>query len=80
MGERGGKILYGDVYLQNEKEQSAYNFEHADADFLATAFAAHESQAKHLIEVQLALPAYEQVLKCAAKAVTRKSTSACSKL
>jgi len=58
-------MSYGDVYLQNEKEQSAYNFEHADADFLVTAFAAHESQAKHLIEVQLALPAYEQVLKCA---------------
>jgi len=65
VGERGGKIFYGDVYLQNEKEQSAYNFEHADADFLAIAFAAHERQAKHLIEVQLALPAYEQVLKCA---------------
>ena len=65
VGERGGKILYGDVYLQNEKEQSAYNFEHADADFLAIAFAAHERQAKHLIEAQLALPAYEQVLKCA---------------
>jgi glycyl-tRNA synthetase alpha chain len=65
VGERGGQILYGDVYLQNEKEQSAYNFEHADADFLAIAFAAHERQAKHLIEAQLALPAYEQVLKCA---------------
>ena len=58
-------ISYGDVYLQNEKEQSAYNFEHSDADFLFTAFAAHEKQAKHLIGVQLALPAYEQVLKCA---------------
>ena len=58
-------MSYGDVYLQNEKEQSAYNFEHSDADFLFTAFAAHEKQAKHLIEVQLALPAYEQVLKCA---------------
>jgi glycyl-tRNA synthetase alpha chain len=64
-GERGGKILYGDVYLQNEKEQSAYNFEHSDADFLFTAFGAHEKQAKYLIEQQLALPAYEQVLKCA---------------
>ena len=58
-------MSYGDVYLQNEKEQSAYNFEHSDADFLFTAFTAHEKQAKHLIEVQLALPAYEQVLKCA---------------
>jgi glycyl-tRNA synthetase alpha chain len=58
-------LTYGDVYLQNEKEQSAYNFEHADADFLFHAFGEHEKQAKHLIEVQLALPAYEQVLKCA---------------
>ena len=61
----GGKIFYGDVYLQNEIEQSAYNFEHSDVDFLFTAFTAHEKQARHLIAVQLALPAYEQVLKCA---------------
>jgi len=58
-------MSYGDVYLQNEKEQSAYNFEHSDADFLFTAFNAHEKQAKYLMEQQLALPAYEQVLKCA---------------
>ena len=61
----GSTLSYGDVYLQNEKEQSAYNFEHSDADFLFTAFGAHEKQAKHLMEQQLALPAYEQVLKCA---------------
>ena len=65
VGERGGNIFYGDVYLQNEKEQSAYNFEHSDAEFLFVAFSAYEKQAKHLIEVQLALPAYEQVLKAA---------------
>jgi glycyl-tRNA synthetase alpha chain len=47
------------------REQSAYNFEHSDADFLFTAFGAHEKQAKHLMEQQLALPAYEQVLKAA---------------
>ena len=58
-------MSYGDVYLQNEKEQSAYNFEHSDADFLFTAFGAHEKQAKYLMEQQLALPAYEQVLKAA---------------
>ena len=58
-------LSYGDVYKQNEVEQSTYNFEHSDADFLFAAFTAHEKQAKHLIEVQLALPAYEQVLKCA---------------
>ncbi len=58
-------LSYGDVYKQNEVEQSTYNFEHSDADFLFTAFNAHEKQAQHLIGVQLALPAYEQVLKCA---------------
>ena len=58
-------LSYGDVYHQNEVEQSTYNFEHSDAEFLFTAFGAHEKQAKHLIEQQLALPAYEQVLKAA---------------
>ena len=61
----GYKLTYGDVYKQNEVEQSTYNFEHSDADFLFTAFTAHEKQAKHLMDVQLALPAYEQVLKAA---------------
>ena len=56
-------MSYGDVYLQNEREQSTYNFEHSDVDFLFAAFAAHERQAKYLMEQQLALPAYEQVLK-----------------
>ena len=53
------------MYQQNEVEQSTYNFEHSDAEFLFTAFGAHEKQAKHLMEQQLALPAYEQVLKAA---------------
>ena len=61
----GEKLSYGDVYKQNEVEQSTYNFEHSDADFLFKAFTAHEKQARHLIDVQLALPAYEQVLKAA---------------
>jgi len=58
-------MTYGDVYKQNEVEQSTYNFEHSDTDFLFSAFSAHEKQAKHLIDVPLALPAYEQVLKAA---------------
>ena len=61
----GRKLTYGDVFHQNEVEQSTYNFEHSDVDFLFTAFDAHEKQAKHLVDVQLALPAYEQVLKAA---------------
>ena len=56
-------LTYGDVYKQNEVEQSTYNFEHSDTDFLFIAFTAHEKQAKYLMEQQLALPAYEQVLK-----------------
>jgi glycyl-tRNA synthetase alpha chain len=58
-------LSYADVYHQNEVEQSAYNFEHSDVDFLLAAFAAHERQAKALIDAALALPAYEQVLKAA---------------
>jgi glycyl-tRNA synthetase alpha chain len=58
-------LTYGDVYHQNEVEQSAYNFEHSDVEWLLHAFGTHEREAKRLIEATLALPAYEQVLKCA---------------
>ena len=62
----GGRVVtYGDVYHQNEVEQSAYNFEHSDVDFLLGAFGSHEKQARYLMDRQLALPAYEQVLKAA---------------
>jgi glycyl-tRNA synthetase alpha chain len=52
------------VFHQNEVEQSTYNFEHSDVEFLLQAFAAHERQSKALMAEQLALPAYEQLLKC----------------
>src|SRR5450755_2279506 len=58
-------VSYRDVYHQNEVEQSAYNFEHSDVEFLLGAFGSHEKQAQHLMEQRLALPAYEQVLKAA---------------
>jgi glycyl-tRNA synthetase alpha chain len=58
-------IRYGDVFHQNEVEQSTYNFEHSDVEFLLGAFGAHERQAQYLMQQQLALPAYEQVLKAA---------------
>jgi glycyl-tRNA synthetase alpha chain len=58
-------VKYGDVYHQNEVEQSAYNFEHSDVGFLLSAFSAHEQSAQVLMEQSLALPAYEQVLKAA---------------
>ena len=58
-------LTYGDVYHQNEVEQSTYNFEYSDVEFLFHAFGAHEKEAQLLMEKQLALPAYEQVLKAA---------------
>ena len=58
-------LKYGDVFLQNEIEQSAYNFEHSDSEFLLSAFISHEKQASYLVKECLALPAYEQVLKAA---------------
>ena len=58
-------ISYGDVFLQNEKEQSRYNFKFSDIEFLLKAFASHSKQANKLVEENLALPAYEQVLKAA---------------
>ncbi|WP_189443617.1 glycine--tRNA ligase subunit alpha [Salinicola rhizosphaerae] len=59
----GSKVSYGDVYLQNEREQSAYNFEHADVDYLFGAFDHCETECNKLLEANLPLPAYEQVLK-----------------
>jgi glycyl-tRNA synthetase alpha chain len=53
------------VFHQNEVEQSTYNFEHSNVEFLLQAFGAHEGNAQHLMQQQLALPAYEQVLKAA---------------
>lgn len=58
-------LTYRDVYHQNEVEQSIYNFEQSDTEFLFLAFGKHEAIANRLIEEQLALPAYEQVLKAA---------------
>ena len=58
-------ISYGDVFLQNEKEQSSYNFKFSDSEFLLKAFASHAKQANKLVKENLALPAYEQVLKAA---------------
>ena len=57
-------ILYGDVYHQNEVEQSRYNFELANTEMLFEHFRQYEGEAKRLMDVQCTLPAYEMVLKC----------------
>ena len=58
-----GVVTYGDVFHQNEVEQSHYNFEHADTESLFAWFDTCEKESASLIEKGLALPAYEQVLK-----------------
>ena len=51
------------MFHQNEVEQSAYNFEHADVPTLLRHFDDHEKACKELLAAKLALPAYEQVMK-----------------
>lgn len=60
---RNGVLTYGDVHQQNEREQSAYNFEHANIEDLFAQFDAAERMALVLAEQKLPLPAYEQALK-----------------
>ncbi len=58
-----GTVTYGDVFHQNEVEQSAYNFEQADTKLLFDAFDSMERESQRLIEAGLPLPAYEQMLR-----------------
>ena len=59
-----GDVRYGDVYHQNEVEQSRYNFELANTEMLFRHFAEYEAEAKRLVAAQCVLPAYEMVLRC----------------
>ncbi|WP_041718101.1 glycine--tRNA ligase subunit alpha [Alkalilimnicola ehrlichii] len=58
-----GPVTYGDVFLQNEREMSAYNFEQAPVEALFQAFETYERECERLIEGDLPLPAYEMTLK-----------------
>ena len=56
-------VKYKDVYLQSEKEFSAYNFEFANTEILLKNFETTESECKSLLDKKLSLPAYDQCLK-----------------
>jgi glycyl-tRNA synthetase alpha chain len=58
-----GRVSYGDVFHQNEVEQSRYNFEQADVASLLKWFEVCEGESARLIEAGLPIPAYEQLLK-----------------
>jgi glycyl-tRNA synthetase alpha chain len=57
-------VTWGDVYRENERQWSIYNFEAAPVDALTRRFGEHEAECRHLIELELPYPAYDQVLKC----------------
>lgn len=62
-----GITTYGDIFHQNEVEQSTFNFEYANTNFLFSAFDEYEKEALLLLELEkpLPLPAYERILKAA---------------
>jgi len=57
-------VTYGDVYHQNEVEQSTYNFQVSDAAMLFNLFNQYEAECKSCLEKKLPLPAYDYCLKC----------------
>jgi glycyl-tRNA synthetase alpha chain len=59
----GAGVKYGDVFLQSEKEFSAYNFEHANTTVLFQHFKDAEAECGVLLDKKLSLPAYDQCIK-----------------
>jgi glycyl-tRNA synthetase alpha chain len=57
-------VRWGDVYRESEREWSVYNFEVAPVDILTSRFEEHETECRMLLDRELPLPAYDQVLKC----------------
>lgn len=62
--EWGAGVTYGTWRKEEEREQSAYGFEHADIDRLRVLFEAYEAEARRALEASLVLPAYDAALKC----------------
>jgi glycyl-tRNA synthetase alpha chain len=56
-------VTWGDVYRENERQWSRYNFEEAPVGTLARRFGEYEEEARYLVEQGLPLPAYDQILK-----------------
>ena len=63
-GEKDNQVTYGDLFRHNEVEQSKYNFDEADTEWLTEQFDRQESECDRLVEKELPLPAYEQLVLC----------------
>ncbi len=57
-------VTWGEIFRENERQWSVYNFEEAETALLARRFEEHERECERLLEKRLPLPAYDQVLKC----------------
>ena len=57
-------MTYGDVFLENEREFSAYNFEVANVEMMRQKFDDYEAECHSCLERKLPLPAYDCVMKC----------------
>ena len=57
-------LKYGEIYLQNEIEQSKYNFEYSSAERLFKMFDLFQAEVEACVEAKIVLPAYDYVLKC----------------
>jgi glycyl-tRNA synthetase len=64
IGPDGHTFTYGDVFLRNEQQYSAYNFEVADVDMLLGLFTTYEGECRRTLDAGYVLPAYDYVLKC----------------
>ena len=58
-------LTYGDIFHQNEVEQSKYNFEKSSTDLLLKIFESYETESSRLVGEKLSLPAYDCTLKAA---------------
>jgi glycyl-tRNA synthetase alpha chain len=56
-------VTYGDIFLENERQFSAYNFEHADTGMLTTTLNNFYAEGERLAKLNLPMPAYDYVLK-----------------
>jgi len=60
----GVETTWGEVFLRNEKDFSAYSLKEADTAYLRKAFEHHEAECHRLVERGLVMPAYDAVIKC----------------
>ncbi len=57
-------VAWAEIFRENERQWSVYNFEEADVPLLRRHFDEHEHECERLLERGLPLPAYDHVLKC----------------